>query len=431
MTEPGLDDLITVSEAAAILDRAAVSPRVQVVPLALAVGRRLAEQVVADRDYPPFDKSLMDGFAVRLGEPAGEFEIVGEVLAGSTWSGPPLAGRQVVAIMTGAPLPPAAQGQIGIVPVEQSQRIGERAVRLSEAAQADRYISRTGSDCLAESVLLRPGTLLGAQHLGALASVGKASVRVFAPPRCAVLATGDELVPIDQAPKPHQIRNANSPMLLALLDRLGGDVVDAGHVRDDLSATRKALGQWLDSSCDCLFITGGMSMGERDYVPRVLRELGVELHLTKLKIKPGKPFVFGTCTRPRGFVAGSGGEAGARRGTHTTCVFGLPGNPVSAYACTLVLAARLLARLAGAPAEALEERCVELPLAEALEANGPRRFYQPARIERTASGERARPLQWRGSADVFTLAEADAFMERPAGAAACEVGTTVRVLKLP
>lgn len=431
ITELKTEDLVSVTAAAAILDRADVSPRVEAVPLARAIGRRLAEQVVADRDYPPFDKSLMDGYAMRIGEAAGEFEIVGEVLAGSTWNGPPLRGRQVVSIMTGAPLPGAAEGHIGIVPVEQSQRIGERAVRLSEAAQSGRHIARRGSDRPAQSVLLRPGTLLGAQHLGALASVGKASVLIYAPPRCAVLATGDELVPLEEQPKPHQIRNANSPTLLALLDRLGGDVVDAGHVRDDLVATRKALGEWLDSSCDCLFITGGMSMGDRDYVPRVLRELGVELHITKLKIKPGKPFVFGTSKRQRGFVAGSGGEAGAQRGTHTTYVFGLPGNPVSAYACTLVLAARLLTRLAGAPVAAVEERFIELPLAEPLEANGPRQFYQPARIERTASGERARPLKWRGSADVFTLAEADALIERSAGAAACEAGAMVRSLKLP
>jgi molybdopterin molybdotransferase len=161
----------------------------------------------------------------------------------------------------------------------------------------------------------------------------------------------------------------------------------------------------------------------------VLRELGVELRITKLKIKPGKPFVFGMATRQRGFVAGSGPEAGggARRGLHTTYVFGLPGNPVSSYVCTLVLAARLLARLSGGTAADADARFMELPLAKPLEANGPRQFYQPARL---VAGK-VQPLQWRGSADAFTLAEADGLVERPADDPAREPGHFARFIGLP
>jgi molybdopterin molybdotransferase len=301
-------------------------------------------------------------------------------------------------------------------------------VHLNVAAEPARFISRTGSDRPAGSTLLRSGMVVGARQLAVLASVGKSSVRVYAAPRCCVLATGDELVPVDRTPEQHQIRNSNSPMLLSLLERMGGDVVDGGHVADDLDATRHSLSEWLDSSCDCLFITGGMSMGERDYVPRVLRELGVSLKITKLRIKPGKPFVFGVATRQRRFVAGSGHEAAsaARRGLHTTYVFGLPGNPVSSYVCTLVLAGRLLSRLSGGAAEG-EERSTEFPLAQALEANGPRQFYQPAKLD----GGRVRPMAWRGSADVFTLAEADGLIERPAGDSARSEGQAVRFLRMP
>ena len=430
-SEPGLDQLISVSEAAAILDRARVQPRAEIVPLAESIGRRLAEQVTADRDYPPFDKSLMDGFAVRIGEPAGEFELLGTIHAGESWQGRPLAGREAVAIMTGAPIPPG-DAEIGVIPVEESESAGEHAVRLRISGQAGRYIARRGSDRCAGVCLLDPGTLIGPAQLAVLASVGKAKVRVFAPPRCAVLATGDELVEISKAPQPHQIRNSNSPALLALLEGLGADAVDGGLVPDDLDATRRALGEWLDSSCDCLFITGGMSMGQRDYVPRVLRELGVALEMTKLKIKPGKPFVFGMRTRQRGFVAGGGGgEAGARPEMHTTYVFGLPGNPVSAYVCTLVLASRLLARLGAAPADVVGGDWQDLPLAEGLPANGARQFYQPARIEQSEGMPCVRPLAWRGSADVFTLAEADVLLERPEGDPARKAGEPVKVLKLP
>src|SRR5688500_20357442 len=112
MQEPGVDQLITVAQAAAILDAAPVDPRLELIPLAGALGRRLAEEVLADRDYPPFEKSLMDGYAVRVGEPAGAFELIGEVPAGSTWQGAPLRGRQATTIMTGAPLPPG-EDEIG------------------------------------------------------------------------------------------------------------------------------------------------------------------------------------------------------------------------------------------------------------------------------------------------------------------------------
>ena len=415
---------MSVSDAAAAIDAAAGASRVETVALAEATGRRLAEDVTADADYPPFDRALMDGYAVVVGEAAGEFEVVGEVPAGRPWDGPPLAGRQAVSIMTGAPLP---GGNVGVVPVEKTEKIGDNRVRIDAAAEADKFITRRGGDRPAGATLLRRGTTLGPHHVAALATVGRASVPVFCAPRCAVLSTGDEIVPADQTPGPGQIRNANAPMLVSLLQKLGGDAVDAGHVGDDLDAVRHALGDWLDSSADCLFVTGGMSMGDRDHVPRVLRELGVSFHVTKLAIKPGKPFVFGTLTRQKGFVAE--GSGAAQRGTRTTFVFGLPGNPVSAFVCTLVLAGRLLTRMNGGSAAEVEARFVERPLSAELPANGPRQFYQPAVLDRASNT--VRPLAWRGSADVFTLAEADILIERPADDGPRAAGEVVRVLAIP
>ena len=421
MSQPDISDLMSVIDAAAAIDAAAPSPRVEAVALGEVSGRRLAEDVAADADYPLFDRALMDGYAAVVGEPAGEFEVVGDVPAGRPWAGEPLIGRKVVSIMTGAPLP---AGNVGVVPVERTAKIGENRVRIDAVAVADKFITRRGGDRPAGSVLLRRGTLLGPHHAAALATVGRANVPVFCKPRCAVLSTGDEIVAAHETPGVGQVRNANAPLLLALLTAMGGDAVDAGHVADDLDATRHRLGDWLDSSADALFVTGGMSMGDRDFVPRVLRELGAAFHVSKLAVKPGKPFVFATLTRERGFVS----EGGAtKRDSRTTAIFGLPGNPVSAFVCALVLSGRWLLRSGGATAEQVEARFTERPLADDLPATGPRQFYQPAVFE----SHGVRPLAWRGSADVFTLAAADALIERPAGDAARAAGQAVRVIALP
>ena len=217
-----------------------------------------------------------------------------------------------------------------------------------------------------------------------------------------MLATGDELVPIDQTPGPAQIRNSNSLMLVSLLKHLGCEVTDLGVVRDTPDAVRNAL---IDGMrFDVLFVTGGMSMGQHDYVPRTLAELGVDLPITKLRIKPGKPFVFGT--------------------KDGRFVFGLPGNPVSGFVCTVRLAARLLARLAGTDPE---PRWTTAPLRSPLSANGPREFYQPVML----SEKGVTPLEWKGSADVYTLAAANALLVRAESEPARAAGDVVHVLELP
>ena len=403
-----MDDLMSVDDAAATVDARAApfAPRVESVALTDAAGRRSAGDVRADRDYPPFDKSLLDGYAVAAGQAAGEFEVIGELPAGRVWDGPAVGGRRVVSIMTGAPMP-RGNGPLAVVPVERSGPAGLGRVRLDDVPATAAGVSRRGSDRPAGALLIERGTILGPHHVAALASVGLARVGVYERPRCVVLSTGDEIVAVDETPGPAQVRDANAPMLVALLQRLGCDATDAGRVADEPQATRDALQQALNSPADAVFVSGGVSMGDRDFVPRCLIELGVQLHVTKLRVKPGKPFVFGTLGRK--------------------AVFALPGNPVSAYACTLLLAARWLARLSGGDAGECDARFVTRPLANDLPANGPRQFYQPAVFE----DEAVRPLAWRGSADVFTLAQAHALIERPAGDGPRRVGDPVRVLPLP
>jgi len=424
-----VSDLLTVAQAIAVIDGVAVAPRVFDAALSDTDGLVLAEDVLADRDYPPFDKSLMDGYAVRCADltakPAATLRVVGEIAAGSV-AARGLAPGETFAIMTGAPMPGGADG---VVPVEDAEQQGE-TVRIIRATTPGRFIAKRGSDVRGGATVLRRGTRLGPAQLAGAASVGASRVRVFAKPQAAVLATGDELVPVDQTPGPAQIRNSNSLMLVTLLKRLGCDVTDLGVVRDTPEAVRSAL---LDGMrFDVLFVTGGMSMGRHDYVPRTLLDLGVDLRITKLRIKPGKPFVFGIA-RGSGFrVQGSGKTEPSAlsslnpepRTPNPPFVFGLPGNPVSGFVCTIRLAARLLARLRGADPE---PRWISASLLAPLAANGPREFYQPVIL----SEHGVAPLEWKGSADVYTLAAANALLVRAENEPARSAGDVVRVLELP
>lgn len=434
MSDPDVSDLLSVQQAIRILDSVAMMPRVVRVPLAQADGFRLARPIVTDCDYPPFDKSQMDGYAVRRADVSAapaELRVVGEIAAGQSPQRSIEAG-EAIAIMTGAPIPPGADG---VVPVEDVERIGDGKIRVIRASgDPARFIARRGSDRAAEQVVLREGIPLGSAQIAVAASVGVGQLDVFARPRVAVLATGDELVAVEQEPGPSQIRNSNTPMLLALLRRLGCEVTDLGVAPDRPDAIREALARGLSS--DALFVTGGMSMGEYDYVPRLLKELGVDLKITKLRIKPGKPFVFGVWegeapgepAAPMRQPTGSAGTSPSR------FVFGLPGNPVSGFVCTIRLASRVLARMAGGTPH---ERWVSGKLDCGMPANGPREFYQPA-VRSVAAGRDSShaelatiaPLKWKGSADLFTLAEANVLLVRPENDPALPKGTVVRVLEI-
>jgi molybdopterin molybdotransferase len=420
MAELDVSRLIGVHEAIAILDGQPVTPRVVRLPLAEALDRRLAQDVLADRDYPPFAKSLMDGYAVRgvdlRGTGSVELRFAGEIPAGAV-PDRPLGVGEAAAIMTGAPLPPGADA---VVPVEETEREGP-LVRLRRADNYARYIAARGSDCSLGRTVLQRGMTIGPAQVAVAATVGAATLEVFDLPRVAVLGTGDELVLHDaDAPRGAQIRNSNNPMLVALLTRLGCHVTDLGAVRDDPALIRDKLSEGL-AGFDALFVAGGMSMGTHDHVPRLLAELGAQIKIAKLRIKPGKPFVFGVSSR---------GSADS-----PSFVFGLPGNPVSAFVCTVRLAARLLQRMAGAPKPA--ERWMTGRTETGLLPNGPREFCQPAlcivpagRSSVQSSLPTIRPLPWKGSADLFTLATANSLIVRGENEPAVPEGSLIRVLEI-
>jgi molybdopterin molybdotransferase len=458
-----IDSLLSVADAIRILDAAPVASRVETVELLRAEGLVLARDVRADRDYPPFDKSLVDGYAVRTspspgtpGEGWGEglpakqqsphpnplpgygergpsiqLRLIGEVSAGKSFDRP-LAPGECVAIMTGAPLPIGADAA---VPIERTARAGD-VVTVPSGVRSRDCVALRASDVAYDAMVLSRGSLVGPAQLAVLAQVGASAIDVFARPRAAILVTGDEIVDVDRVPAGSQIRDCNSYLLRSLLERLGCEVVHVARCHDTRDATRAAIEACIALS-DVTFITGGMSMGAYDFVPSTLLDLGFELPITKLRIKPGKPFVWG---RGKGSgVRVRGSEAGGRTSDakplslnpeplplNPPYVFGLPGNPVSAFCCTVRLASRVIDRMRGLPAP--RERWTHGPLGRDLPANGPREFYQPAVLCDDGAID---PLDWKGSADVFTLARADALLVRAENDPARRAGDGVRALILP
>jgi molybdopterin molybdotransferase len=308
--------------------------------------------------------------------------------------------------MTGAPVPPEADT---IVPIEETTSNGVR-IEIRRSFKPGYALARRGSDLMAGSVILPRGSFIRPAQVGALVQVGAIDVlpetlfRSSSALGAHVLVTGDEIVGERESPGPLQMRDVNGPMLTALLTSMGVSC-DRSRVIDDPAQTRDAI-DTLSRSHHILFVTGGMSMGKYDYVPGALLELGFDLKITKLRVKPGKPFVF----------------AVRERVGKTDFVFGLPGNPVAGFCCTLRLASRLVARLQRrVPCEP-----VLAPLAEPLGPNGPREFYQPAVV--ASAG--VTPLGWEGSADVFTLAHANALLIRPTDDPARPVGDRARVLMI-
>jgi molybdopterin molybdotransferase len=317
--------VITIDEAIDhVLDAVRVLPA-EHVPLLQGLGRAAAEDVVSPERVPPFDNSAMDGFAVRAAElSAGRrrFAIAVALPAGTTATAPVPPGA-AAKIMTGAPLP---DGVDTVVPVELTVQEGEVVV-VTEPVPAGANVRRAAEDVAVGDVLLRRGSRLGPAELGLLASVGFAAVAVVRRPRVAVLATGSELVPIGEPVGPGQIRNSNSCTAYAQTMEAGAEPVLLGIARDELSETRRLISDALQH--DVVISSGGVSVGEWDFVKQVQEELGVQRRFWGVATKPGKPLAFG--------VRGS------------TLVFGVPGNPVASMVCFELYVRPALLALQGRP----------------------------------------------------------------------------------
>ncbi|MBV9759555.1 MAG: molybdopterin molybdotransferase MoeA [Acidobacteriaceae bacterium] len=372
----------------------------ETVSLAAAHGRVLVQPVHADRDYPALRRSLRDGFAVRSTDLPGVLRIRGEVRAGEQEQ-TPLSSGEALEIMTGAPVP---EGADAVIMIEHVSRAGAQ-VSIDRAAEPGQFINERGAESQAGAVLARAGTRLDASHIAALAMAGHASVEVAARPSVAVLATGDEIVDLNQAPAPHQIRNSNSYMLAALVNASGGNATILPVARDTPDALRPLLQQGLRH--DMLIVTGGVSAGKYDLVKPSLRELGVEFRFERVRVQPGQPTAFGLFEdKP---------------------VFGLPGNPGSSLITYQLFARPALELLAGEtePILALLSARFEAPFRH---KPGLTRFL-PARL--SADGQHLRHLPWQGSSDVPALAQANVFLVADHDREAWELGDSIRVMLKP
>jgi len=360
----------------------------------------LAKDVAADRDSPPFDKSLRDGYAVRSADRFdSELRVVEEIPAGAV-PRKEIGPGECARIYTGAPIPAGADA---VVMQEDTTAVGDR-VTFHQAPRPGSWVYRRGAEMQAGEVVLQAGSILTPAAVGVIATVGGV-VELIPPARVGVVATGDELVDGGVIPGPGQIRNSNGPMLASLADGCFGSVVDHGIARDTPEALRDTIGLALEMR-DVVLIAGGVSAGKFDLVPGVLAELGVAAHFHQVRMKPGKPLLFGT------------------RGD--TLVFGLPGNPVSALVCFELFVRPALRKMAGHADPG--PRTTVLPLAAAVAESNDRPTYRPAKLEPAAVGWAVRPLDGGGAPDLRGMAPADALLALPAGDARYDAGTPVPVV---
>ena len=366
-----------------------------------ALGFVLAQEIKTDREYPPFDRSTRDGYAVRSADvPAGaRLPCIGEIKAGDTVTRR-LAAGTCVQIMTGAAVPPGADA---VIMLEHTHREGD-TVSFQRAAQRGQNIVPRGSETPARQTILTPGTRLGYAELALAAQVGAAELLCAARPRVAVLSTGDEVVSVQETPGAFQIRNSNSVSLSAQVTLAGAEPKLLGNAADRVDHLRGKIERGLKE--DVLVLSGGVSMGKYDLVESVLKELGAEFYFDAVAIRPGKPAVFGRC-----------GD---------TFVFGLPGNPVSTMVTFELFVVPALDLLSGAEPRPLP--LLEARLAEALNERPGLTHFLPARLEWRDGKPEVTALRWQGSGDIVALAHANGFVVVPAEKEKIAAGETVAVL---
>jgi molybdopterin molybdotransferase len=344
----------------------------------------LAENVVADRNYPPFNRSTRDGFALRAADAAhagAKLRLIGESRAGVAFSGTVEPGT-CVQIMTGAAVPRGAD----TVLMQEHARIEGQTVAFDQAAHAHHNFVLAGSETRAGEVVVARGTRLGYAELAMAAQVGRSRVVVARRPRVSILSTGDEVVAVDQAPGPFQIRNSNSVSLAAQVALAGGEAVMLGSAPDEFESLSEVIERGFEA--DLMTITGGVSVGKYDLVEQVLRGLSAEFFFDAIAVRPGKPAVFGWC-----------------RGKP---IFGLPGNPVSTMVTFELLAVPAIELLSGhkpAPLPIFKARLVH-----PLEQRAALTHFLPARVTWPNNEPSVAVLHWEGSGDIGAVVRSNCFL---------------------
>ena len=377
--------MIDPDEALRLVLQQAVARPARTVPLVDACGLQLAEPITADRDYPPFPRAMMDGYAVAVGDAGGTVDVLGEIAAGQDPSGSVRRGC-CYEIMTGAPCPPGAEA---VVQKEQVHRSGN-VVTLPERIDAGQHIAPRASECPAGRTVLHPGQTISPLGVAVMASCGKHSVRVLSRPEVAVITTGTELVQPGTTPKGAQIRDSNGPMLVALACDLGLDRPRHHHADDRLDSLLDALSR--SAEADVVLLTGGVSVGNYDLVPKALERFGAEAVFHKVRQKPGKPLL----------LARKAGQL----------LFGLPGNPLAGHFCFHRYVAAAVRQMVGKPSGL---QTLQGELVEPVDRKTERTYFVAAHAEHDGVGWRLRPLPGVSSADVFASCPANCYVEVPPG----------------
>jgi molybdopterin molybdotransferase len=359
-------------------------------PLGLSVGCWLAEDVVADRDMPPADRSAMDGYAVRSADiraSSSSLRLIGEIAAGSA-ARPRVGPGSCVRILTGANVPPGADA---VVMLEQTEERGDSVTILGPIERGANIFKRR-EDARKGAVLLRKGTQLGPLQIAVCAAVGKSRPRVHRPPRISFICTGRELRDVADRVRPHELRNSNGPGLCATAAQCGYAVAAYRSAPDDLGQLTTVLRQ-VARRCDLIALTGGVSVGRYDYVREAVERIGARVRFHGVAMKPGKPLLYATLPRNR----------------H---IFGLPGNPLSAMTGFYEFVLPALRRMAGAGAE----RCrpvLRLPLARQVASKGGRLRFMLGRIIWSENGPQVEPVESHSSADLVAGGIADGVIAVP------------------
>jgi len=402
--------MISVAEAIEIVRQHTVRLTAERVDIDQVLGRVLAVDVVADSDLPPFDRSQMDGYAVRAEDVKAapvRLRIVGESAAGRGWH-KQLEEGQAVRIMTGAPVPAGADS---VQQVELTHELKDgTVVELLEAVELGKSIVKRGAEIKAGEVVLNAGAVINAAMMAVLAAFGYAKVEVFRRPRVAVLATGTELVSVDQTPGQDQIRDSNNYSLSAYAALAGATVERMPLTGDETSLLKTQIAEAAKRS-DLIVTSGGVSMGVYDVTKAALKELNAEIFFERVALRPGKPTVFARL--PNG-----------------TLVFGLPGNPVSVAVTFNLFARTALLAMQGAADPTLKRETAAL--AKSVKGTTDRDSYLPAQLTTNDDAELiAFPLKWGGSSDFVAFALTTALLIVPANTKSIEAGSIVTVLRLP
>jgi len=400
--------MIPIAEAIETVLRHAERLGAESVELSNTVGRFLAEDIIADTDLPPFDRAQMDGYAVRADDVAptpARLRIVGESAAGAGWHHEMNPG-EAIRIMTGAPVP---KGADAVQQVELTREDGSGVVEILEPVSSGRSIVRQASEIRSGETVLRAGEQINAAMIATLASFGYAEVKVSRRPRVAVMATGSELVDVNQRPARDQIRDSNNYTIEAYASQSNAIVARLPLAGDNTEELKRMIREAAETS-NVLITSGGVSMGVYDFTKAALKELGAEIFFERVALRPGKPTVF------------------ARLGN--TLVFGLPGNPVSVTVTFNLFARTALRAMQGATHTTLDRD--HAVLARDVKGAVDRESYLPAVLRTDENGVLlAEPLKWGGSSDFVSFARATALINLPIEMKSAKAGEVLKIVRLP